>query len=64
MVNSLHQSNQSFTVDFFAEKVISLGTSIIVPAVVVSLVQFFRSRTLLLSSDKLLKVKGVCVCVV
>jgi len=50
---------------FFAEKVISLGTSIIVPVEVVSLVQFFKSRTLLLSSDRLLKVKGVCVvCVV
>jgi len=37
---------------FFVEKVISLGTSIIVPAEVVSLVQFFGSRTLLLSSDR------------
>jgi len=39
-------------------KVISLGTSITVPAEVVSLVQLFGSRTLLLSSDRLLKVKG------
>jgi len=64
MVNSLHQSNLSFTVcvaEFFAEKMISLGTSITVPAEVVSLVQFFGSRTLLLSSDRLLKVKGVCM---
>jgi len=41
------------------QKVISLGTSVIVPAEVVSLVQFFRSRTLLFSSDRL----KVCVCV-
>ena len=63
MINALHQNNLSFTVgvaDFFIERGISQGTSITVPARVVSLVQFFGSRTLLLSSDRLLK---VCVCV-
>ena len=47
--------------DFFTERG-SQGTSITVPAKVV---QFFGSRTLLLSLDRPLKVKvkGVCACV-
>ena len=55
MINPLHQNNLSFTVgvvDFFTERRISQGTGITVPAKVVSLVQFFGSRTLLLSSDR------------
>ena len=43
----------------FHRKGISQGTSITTPAKVVSLVQFFRSRTLLLSSVRPLKIK-VC----
>ena len=43
---------------FFSERVISLGTSITVPAEIVLLVQFFESRTLLLSLDRPFKVKG------
>ena len=61
MINPLHQNNLSFAVgvaDFFVERGISQGTSITVPARVVSLVQVFGSRTLLLSSDRLLEVKG------
>ena len=49
--------------DFFVERGISQGTSVTVPARVVSLAQVFGSKTQLLSSDRSLKVKGVCACV-
>ena len=48
---------------FLTSKLQSGDLSTLVVARVVSLVQFFESRTLLLSSDRPLKVNGVCVCV-
>ena len=42
--------------DFFAQRVISLGAKITVPAEVVSLAQFFGSRALLLPLDRPLKI--------
>ena len=64
MINPLHQNNLSFAVgvaDFLVEREISQGISITVPVRVVSIVKVFRSRTLLLSLDRPLKIKGVCV---